>query len=270
MSGLSRLAAAATQPDEQQHFPSGWEGGGGGTGLTPPSSPRNCNEKVVHSREASIVVPKLYRNEEDKYCASDGRGDRIMGTSTPSAVQQRPGQNKSDVTNIIDPVSTNPLLPVKESGLIDGTDDAGWSDEEFDFEDDADDDGLRREDVKSESEKPGSYDPKFASMSNNLVDKPTIGIGHEPPSVRGNHRHGVTNTSALVPSPPHSSEQQSSANTQHSRTFEEEFVMVLKDKIDAECQELKEHGRMKRWRPIREDPILRKQLMEVMIAQIQS
>jgi hypothetical protein len=266
MSGLSRLAAAATQPDDHSH--SGWEGteGSGGTGLTPPSSPPKGNG---HTRSTLKEVPRLYRTEGDE---RDGRGGNNTGTA-PSVAKTQPRQN---VTVIPTPVPTVPSSHQTDELVDDGNDDdAGWSDEEFDFEDGGDDvghSGVGKQDMVAKMETATSVEVIAESNSKEVDDEPTqISIVcSEPPIAPGSKRlHSNYPALAL---PPHPSEQQTSNPTtyQHSRTFEEEFVMVLKEKIDAECQERKEHGRMKRWIPIREDPILRQQLMEVMVAQIQS
>ena len=55
---------------------------------------------------------------------------------------------------------------------------------------------------------------------------------------------------------------------QQHRTFEEEFVILLKEKTDAECADMQQTGRMKRWSPLREDAVMIKRLMEVMVNQI--
>ena len=56
--------------------------------------------------------------------------------------------------------------------------------------------------------------------------------------------------------------------TTNATTFEEEFVIVLNEKIEEEEKEMSETGRMKRWTPLSEDPIRRKRLMEVMMNQL--
>ena len=86
-------------------------------------------------------------------------------------------------------------------------------------------------------------------------------IHHKPPS------NPLSSGMKVVPPPPPLPK---SNLNQTQRTFEEEFVMVLSDKISAECQEMEKTGRMERWKPISEDPILRKQLIDVMVAQIHS
>ena len=40
--------------------------------------------------------------------------------------------------------------------------------------------------------------------------------------------------------------------------------MVLNDRIDTECQEMKDTGRMKRWTPLRDQQDVRAHLMEVL------
>ncbi len=64
-----------------------------------------------------------------------------------------------------------------------------------------------------------------------------------------------------------------------NKVLEEKFItpihfsyevekIVLKEKIEAENREMKETGRMRRWTPISEDPLLRERLKKVMMAQI--
>jgi hypothetical protein len=282
MSGLSRLAAAATQPDDQHHAHTGWEGpsgGGGGTGLTPPSPPPNSKE---HTRNLSQDIPRLYRNEGDDRFKSDKRGG-------VSATLPRPRENMNVLDHLAaaptNSSSHKPIVEEKNDGLVDDVhdDDAGWSDEEFDFDDGGDDgDATGGGEEQAQVEKPAT------TKSSGAFDAPIDnkkGAGTEPTpiDVTTCREHPISvqdKRTVLNPPPPtplsSSSEQQHqphqlSITFQHSqRTFEEEFVMVLKEKIDAECQEMKEQGRMKRWTPISEDPILRQQLMEVMVAQIQS
>ncbi len=283
MSGLSRLAAAATQPDDQNDSHASWEGtgggGGGGTGLTPPSSPRNSNALSVSD------IPRLYRKEDDG------------GSTAPTGALLHPRQNINAVENpaIVPPIpsSSKTNNDEQESGRIDDghDDDAGWSDEEFDFEDGGYDDGDGTGDgdeqelvAKLANTKSGSFVPP---IDNNIDGARDRSISHEvivgsstsyehSISLYENHRYengGAKRMLLDTPTPPSSFEQQHSNPTffqHHSRTFEEEFVIVLKEKIDAECQEMKVQGRMKRWTPISEDPLLRQQLMEVMVAQIQS
>ena len=76
--------------------------------------------------------------------------------------------------------------------------------------------------------------------------------------------------SSSIAIPPPALSPQRPQTTQPMRTFEEEFVLVLKEKIESETKEMEETGRMKRWTPIREDPQMRRRLMDVMVAQINS
>ena len=93
------------------------------------------------------------------------------------------------------------------------------------------------------------------------------GGNHQPPI---HHMPPSNNSMKAVPPPPPPPLPKPKTTNQQQQTFEEEFVMVLSDKISSECQEMKETGHMKRWEPISQDPLLRKQLMEVMVAQIHS
>ena len=70
--------------------------------------------------------------------------------------------------------------------------------------------------------------------------------------------------------PPPPSQPRAKLTASKQPSFEDEFVMVLKDKIESEVSEMKQTGRMKRWTPLREDPMARRRLMEVMVAQIHS
>ncbi len=196
-----------------------------------------------------------------------------MGTA-PSVAKTQPRQN---VTVIATPVPTVPSSHQTDELVDDGNDDdGGWSDEEFDFEDGGDDVfhiTVGKQDVVAKMETATSVEVIAESRSKEVDDGPTqIGIVCSESPIAPEPRRLHINHHPALALPPHPPEQQPSNPTtyQHSRTFEEEFVMVLKEKIDAECQERKEHGRMKRWIPIREDPILRQQLMELMVAQIQS
>jgi len=296
MSGLSRLAAAASQPDDNHQAESGW-GGGGGTGLTPPSSPGN-------NQAPSEMPPTLYRRDESEH------PQITQGTTQGHANQF---QELTAVSRSSD------LQPAQEyeNGLNDQIEkqeeeDAGWSDDEFDFDDElgGNDEIDKKTEVSKNEMKCDDKIQETASLTPEIPHrhhkttieyqeeseredfkilmametKPAVVVqpqmakdlevdGHS--SRGGNHQPLIhhkppsNNSMKAVPPPPPPLPKPKTTN-QPQRTFEEEFVMVLSDKISAECQELEESGRMKRWQPISEDPMLRKQLMEVMVAQIHS
>eukprot|EP00578_Thalassiosira_sp_NH16_P007026 CAMPEP_0181120380 /NCGR_PEP_ID=MMETSP1071-20121207/24125_1 /TAXON_ID=35127 /ORGANISM="Thalassiosira sp., Strain NH16" /LENGTH=1158 /DNA_ID=CAMNT_0023205031 /DNA_START=138 /DNA_END=3614 /DNA_ORIENTATION=+ len=312
MSGLSRFAAAATQPDGR-HDQSSWEGGGG-TGLTPPSSPPTVNGtqlQVIDDKH-----PTLYRREENEdHPPTMGRNvatgppqlsgdprewdDEPRGFTglTPLATQRPPqgqgahfeGFTPEAAMVAVPSLSTVRKFEQKECAVLEeDRGDAGWSDDEFDFEDDLGDvgDGEETKETKVEAERTYIHAPVLADPRPAIFSE-TKEIDEEHVSVDNIQQRPITAPTELVhpsdtqgttkavpiplpPLPPHISQDQSKPSLQHQRTFEEEFVIVLKEKIDAECQEVQKTGRMKRWSPIREDPILRKQLMEVMVAQIRS
>jgi len=298
MSSLSRLAAAATQPDDQQQQ-SSWGGGGGGTGLTPPSSPPSANGIARNEH------PALYRLEDDEGPSSSGMQEwneepRGYTGLTPLAAKQT--QQQMDHFQESPPFSTSAgeLTPAEETeNKIDEVDeqevcvledehDHGWSDDEFDFEDekisehvgDREEETCNHSDVEKQNTNPTIVDDmQFASpcegyeskeetfpiadgrLSSPILRKPTL------------HQHsieiqGVTKTVLPTPLPPPSPPPPPSFSSQQHRAFDEEFVIVLKEKIDAECRQMKETGRVKRWTPLRDDVLVRRRLMEVMISQI--
>eukprot|EP00571_Detonula_confervacea_P012398 CAMPEP_0172304974 /NCGR_PEP_ID=MMETSP1058-20130122/6303_1 /TAXON_ID=83371 /ORGANISM="Detonula confervacea, Strain CCMP 353" /LENGTH=1138 /DNA_ID=CAMNT_0013016387 /DNA_START=108 /DNA_END=3524 /DNA_ORIENTATION=- len=302
MSGLSRLAAAATQPDDQhnQQQRSSWEGGGG-TGLTPPSSPpKNSNHAHFQGNEH----PTLYqRDEYDSHAAASGQGRNVILPQplpplsggdqrgwdneptrgytglTPLAAQRPPPRYADRFEDSNPPVATSSRVDAFEDHaemkehdddlVEDGEDDAGWSDDEFDFEDEPSNHETSHGEAcskETEVEKvmnAPAFDgvqPGNIFFQTKELDKDTIPVDISP----------IKAMPIPPPPPPPPPQQKPLPNTPQQRTFEEEFVIVLKDKIDAECQEMKETGRMKRWTPIREDPVLRQRLMEVMVAQIHS
>lgn len=292
MSGLSRLAAAASRPDDNHQVESGW-GGGGGTGLTPPSSPDN-------NQAPSELPPTLYRRDESEH------PQITQGGTTQGLANQ--------FQELIAVSRSSDLQPTQEdeNGINDEVEkdeeDAGWSDDEFDFDDElGGNDEI--EDERRVSNNEVECDDKIqetASLTPEIPHrqfKTTIEYQHEleresfkmllametkPAAVvqpqmakdlevdghssrGGNHQPPIHHKppsnhpmKAVPPPPPLPKPKQN----QSQRTFEEEFVMVLSDKISKECQEMKESGRMKRWEPLNEDPILRKRLMDVMVAQL--
>jgi len=291
MSGLSRLAAAASQPDDN-HQESGW-GGGGGTGLTPPSSPGN-------NQAPSEMPPTLYRRDEIEH------PQITQGSTTQGLTNQF--QELTAIPRSGDISSTRLNDEVEKQDEED--EDAGWSDDEFDFDDDlGGNDEIEEETRVSNNEMKGdnkiqetasltpqkphrpfkttieyqeeseresfkilmAMETKPATVVQPQMAKDVEVDGHSS-SRGGNHQppihHEPPSNHPMKAVPPPPPPLPKSNPNQPQRTFEEEFVMVLSDKISAECQEMEETGRMKRWKPISEDPILRKQLMEVMVAQL--
>jgi len=304
MSGLSRLAAAATQPDDGRMERSSWGGGGGGTGLTPPSSPPAANSIAGNGHP-----PTLYQREveyEGPQPSSSGTmqewNDKPRGYTglTPFPAKHQSAQRINQfqefppaTASTSSPSSPTVLGVTQNNNQVEEEDeqDAGWSDDEFEFEDEKESDdhyGDRTEEACSSKqtmiEKQDGANPplmdgtRLASFCETIESKEDSEIHdddthlspipREPVAV---HQHskdllpgGKTRARPVPPPPPPPSQQQ------HQRTFDEEFVIVLKEKIEAECREMKETGRMKRWRPLREDVMLRRRLMEVMVSQIHS
>ena len=232
MSGLSRLAAAAAQPDDHQ------QGDGGGTGLTPPGSPPDYAPPGGSYNEQT---PTLYRREVDESQQDTHQLDHFKDFTALSA-------SLPTVDQVVDKGPT-------EDGH--DVDDAGWSDDEFDFEDEP-------------SKQPGASPDSIIG-----ADEPKRAVAGDISShAQSHHRDhpamGGEPVKPIPPPPPPPSQQEQQPKHQHQRTFDEEFVIILKEKIDSEIQEMEETGRMKRWTPISEDPALKERLMSVMVAQINS
>jgi hypothetical protein len=175
--------------------------------------------------------------------------------------------------------------PIANKENVDDGDekDGGWSDDGLDFDDeDQADDKLdhddRWEDTLEIQENANSVpvvnDSSSTSDSNHLspCEAPTVDNDHMLPSLHSTTNHHATEASlkffeasSKPPRQPHKLAKQRPDST---ASFEEEFVIVLKEKIEEEEREMRETGRMKRWRPISEDPIRRQRLMEVMVNQL--
>jgi hypothetical protein len=181
------------------------------------------------------------------------------------------------------------MLEGEDDGPI--QEDAGWSDDEIDFDDGGDDGGQGEERCFAEAEleiaKEGTTSPPAKAMHEErrgpffkekyvddeaALDTPS----HQPPIPRPPTLHAnalpvMTKPPLPPPPPPLPPSQRQQPNPKHRRslTFEEEFVIVLREKNDAELKGMEESGRMKRWTPMSEDPVLRQRLMEVMVAQLQ-
>ncbi|KAL7549038.1 hypothetical protein ACHAWF_013284 [Thalassiosira exigua] len=286
MSGLSRLAAA-TQPDESG--PGDYLGGGGGTGLTPPGSPSNSGSSG----------PVLYRREDNEGLAHghqdagewDAAPRGFTGLTPLAAKAPPPGRFEDSPMH-----QATPSLPVAEGGAQNiaravgedsspqelgnaQDDDAGWSDDEFDFDDEVDD-GSRHEDEKAirsgevgkdecETDMPDVDKAHSLPTPESKDEVSNDGCRHEveaqvkaPLEPYENILREETRATPTPPPPPQR------PLPQRQRTFEEEFVVVLKEKIESECRDMKSTGRMKRWKPLSEDPEARRRLMGVMVSQI--
>ncbi|KAL9187115.1 hypothetical protein ACHAXT_010835 [Thalassiosira profunda] len=259
MSGLSRIAAAATQPETA----TGWEGGGG-TGLTPPSSPPGaCNtdlsggERPVFYRRDEDIAAEPPRDEPHAPAAAQPQMDHLKYSTVMS-----PSPNKIGV-------SPRKIF-VEQEDVLEESQDAGWSDDEFDFGDESgqienDKGGECSKDAKMDSagvpHSPHNRSVQVGADSGTL--EPIESVGQSPAPRQ------IAKSSSIAIPPPALSPQRPQT-TQPMRTFEEEFVLVLKEKIESETKEMEETGRMKRWTPIRDDPQMRRRLMDVMVAQINS
>jgi hypothetical protein len=252
MSGLSRLAAAATQPSD---FRTGQEWGEeGGTGLTPPSSP-----KVNHFVQAPTNdFPTLYRKEEDVKSNFQfthpglGHGVRGVGGSATRPLAGPPAHLSTH-----QPSDQGIEFPTEgeasEDTMLDDTveDDGGWSDDEFDFEEQVTNDFVEQKDISNEKEE-------------KTTPLPPSSTGHaDKEEVVAHLQHGM-NQSSDLPSEAKVDMQQS-AQSKTSKMFSEHLSTALQEKIESENIEIIQSGRLKRWTPLREDPILRQKLMEVMV-----
>jgi len=298
MSGLSRLAAAASQPDDNHQVESGW-GGGGGTGLTPPSSPGN---NQAHSE----MPPTLYRRDESEHPHNQDQGGNTqehanqfqeLTVVSRSSVLQHTQEHENGINGEAEKLD--------DTGW---SDDEFDFDDDLDGNDEIEEDTrvsnnemkgdnkiqemasltpeIPHRQFKTTIEYQEESDREFFPILMAMETKPAVvvepqmakdlevdgnslsrGGNRQPPM---HHEPPIDNPlqgMKAVPPPPPPPPKQPQPN-QPQRTFEEEFVMVLSDKISAECQEMKETGRMKRWEPISADPMSRKQLMDVMVAQL--
>ncbi|KAL7480417.1 hypothetical protein ACHAW6_006108 [Cyclotella cf. meneghiniana] len=294
LSGLSRLAAAATQPDND-HRNLQWPEGGG-TGLTPPSSP----PRDSYSSQARNQPHALYRGDEHSNSSySIPQWDGTTGGTglTPSTVH--PSHNESTLMSSRTHSNARPFFShsfklkdetkvvcqIHEKETMEDGDekDGGWSDDGLDFDDeDQDNYKLDHEDPWEDSLEiqenaksvPVVSNSSSTSDSNHLSpsEAPTLNNDHMLPSLHSTTKHHAAEASLkfLEASlqPPRQPRQIAKQRPESTASFEEEFVMVLKEKIEEEEREMRETGRMKRWRPISEDPIRRQRLMEVMVNQL--
>jgi hypothetical protein len=241
MSGLSRLAAVATLPDESRSE-NDWE-----EGATTASSTRPTPSSLFSGNNVSCAYHHVVHTTKEAY----------------HVAAEEDEQNTALVHKGLD---TN-------HGVVD---DAGWSDDEFVFDDTGDD----NEQVEK------IYVTDDVQLNVAKIDECTTTIHntsneHHDPIPR---RHPTLQSTMIPPrttkpppppplTPPSQQEQTNYDNNNKAcnspRTFEDEFVLVLREKQESEIHEMKVSGMMKRWRPISEDPVLRNRLLKVMVAQIQ-
>ncbi|KAL7451151.1 hypothetical protein ACHAWC_005793 [Mediolabrus comicus] len=222
MSGLSRLAAAATQPSDTRNEGDWAEEGG--TGLTPPSSPMANRSMQAPTND----FPTLYRKEEDIKNTSQPQvegGREVLGLSSqPSA--SKPLTGPPTQTHLAQESGNGRS---EHSGDVDGDDD-GWSDDEFDFEENANEDFLeeQQEIGKEEGEK--------------------------------------VHTATISPTTFADNEEAVSSSQQGPKSLPSTTISaVIQARIERENKEILESGRLKRWTPLTQDPLVRQRLMEVMI-----
>jgi hypothetical protein len=248
LSGLSRLAAAATQPSDPHHHSSyhssqpnnqaprfhqtdahanpsyqvpQWDGATGGTGLTP-----------------SVVDTS--RNES---------------TSFASPVQPR---HPHDAKEAAPPIEEKVAEDIDEM-------DGGWSDDGLDFEDEEQQEETITQPIVSKAEIAENHPiDATAHVVNNYM------VPHQPiPAMKKTVEADLKfpNATEDIPRLHHTTAEKHYV-VEPTATFEDEFVLILKEKIEEEEKEMKESGRMRRWRPLSEDPIRRERLMEIMVNQL--
>mmetsp|Transcript_29326 Transcript_29326/g.63119 ORF Transcript_29326/g.63119 Transcript_29326/m.63119 type:complete len:1167 (+) Transcript_29326:178-3678(+) len=302
MSSLSRLAAAATQPDDQQQQ-SSWGGVGGGTGLTPPSSPPSANgiarneHPALYRLEEDEGPPSSgmqeWNEEQRGYTGltplaskqTEQQMDHFQESPPPALTSSHFSTTAGELTAAEETENKIDDVEEQELCMLEDGHDRGWSDDELDFEDekisdhvgDQEEEACNHSDVEKQNTDPTIVDDmQLASLCEDYESKGEtfpVADGRLSSPILGKpalHQHStkiqrVTKTvlsSPLPPPPPPPS------SSQQHRAFDEEFVIVLKEKIEAECRQMKETGRVKRWMPLRDDVLVRRRLMEVMISQI--
>jgi len=299
MSGLSRLAAAATEPDNNCGNESIWDEGGG-TGLTPPASPKQgfqiqneANRPVLYRREKDIVKTPFRSDYDEINQSQHFPSVGVESGSTGTILARRhdkpfpgddvpftgpPHNSHLDVTHLTKEIQKN----VDE--------DVGWSDDELDFDDEGGEDGFLRNDGNQETvneEQKECVLPKTSTSvaaSSSEIDHNfnSVVIASSPPilSVSAPSEKATTlltvkeqqtgpDRSKTSPTSYEYSNERVESTMPTSNTFEEEFTLIMKERVEAEMKEMERTGRMRRWRPIREDPIARRRLMKVMLSHIQ-
>ena len=241
--GLSRLAAAATQPSDMQ-AENAW-GEGGGTGLTPPSSPKA--ENFVQSPPNDF--PALYRKAPDAKSVSQSTPE-LENSSPFSTSFNKLGdeviefQSKGD-DSVVD------SMPEEK---VEGEDDGGWSDDEFDF-----DEPELGNDNSVAVEDGDNFDTMKEASSSFQLPTNAISNGAE---IKEDSSHLQEDQDSEQPIGAKTVIQQRICEP--SLSFSKELSMALREKVERENKEMIKSGRLKRWTPLRQDPILRKHLMEVM------
>lgn len=243
MSGLSRLAAVATLPDESRSE-------NDMEGATTASSTRPTTSSLFSGNNVSRAYHHAVHTTKEAY----------------HVAAEEDKQNTALVHKGLD---TN-------HGVVD---DAGWSDDEFVFDDTGDDnERVEKTYVTDDVQLNVAKSDKGTTAIHNTSNEHHAPIPRQHPSLQSTMIPPRT-TKPPPPPPPTPPSQQEQTNSNNSdknnkacdspRTFEDEFVMVLREKQESEIHEMKVSGMMKRWRPISEDPVLRTRLLEAMVAQIQ-
>jgi hypothetical protein len=230
MSGLSRLAAAATQPSDLRTEEK-W-GEEGGTGLTPPSSPTATRFAQAPTND----FPTLYRREECEKSISHGASEGdfgVVGISPPLSAPANTHLTHHQETGF------HAKCEVNRETVLDDTveDDGGWSDEEFDFEETVNTDFAKQQVITEEKEEKVATILPQRNSSHSKKEEFVTYLQQDQPMVQ----------------------------PKTNNIFSEDFATALKEKIKSENREMVESGRLKRWTPLNEDPILRQRLMEVMV-----
>lgn len=265
LSGLSRLAAAATQPNEPQPYPGThyysnqpdnqssnqlsedktyigssyhipqWDGATGGTGLTPAFA-ENAHPSAPFASLAQQAMAQLHHL----------------------------GAANNDVHE-----SKAVTLPAKDYFKDADEMDGGWSDDGLDFEDEdtPEERNNATVDIQSVSEPTWVTSSSFKKLT-----APSVENSCKVPPPPSETKHKVTEAEFKFPGehqvPPPYPPTASKSHSKPTATFEEEFVIVLKEKVEEEEKAMKESGRTRRWRPISEDPVCRQRLLEVMVNQL--
>jgi hypothetical protein len=186
--------------------------------------------------------------------------------------------------------STNEAVSAYDDNIMEYADakDGGWSvDDGLDFDDEGNEDNLDHTDAWDDSceipEESNTTLPDSTRQhlpekleqikpSSTPVIAPRVENNYILPSQPITHEHHVTKTSTKPPEVPLKAPPQpppaAKPRAETATSFEEEFVIVLKEKIDEEEREMKESGRLRRWRLLSEDPLRRQRLMEVMVNQL--
>ena len=236
--GLSRLAAAATQPSDMQAEIE-W-GEGGGTGLTPPSSPKT--EKLVQSPPNDF--PALYRKEPDAKSTPESENSRPFPTGFKNV-----GDEVIELRSKVDADVVDSIPEEK----VEGEEDGGWSDDDFDFD-----------------------EPELGNEFSVAIEDGDNSDAMEEASSSQLTTNAFSNRAEIKKESFHLQEDQNSEQLIGAKTeieqsicepklsFSEELSMVLREKVERENKEMVKSGRLKRWIPLRQDPFLRKHLMEVM------